>query len=226
MAARKKVRESDIRLVFDRLSDDALLDDAQLGQLAGRAAMTIKRWRREGKTPPCVSLNGAPRFRVGDIKPWLRGTLTAHSRAHPSRIKIAMAFGDDALATSREAADFLNKSESTLESWRAKGVGPPWVKIGERAVAYPIGGLKTYTRRGEPVSPACSRRLDRRPSERGREMMLGEHWTPRAAAGEPLEPHTGPEILEAALQRSTPPTPAVHQRAQTRKRPKVGARAP
>ena len=35
MAARKKVRESDIRLVFDRLSDDALLDDAQLGHARG-----------------------------------------------------------------------------------------------------------------------------------------------------------------------------------------------
>jgi hypothetical protein len=84
MAARKKVRESDIRLLFDRLSDDALLDDAQLGQLAGRAATTIKRWRREGKTPPCVSLNGAPRFRVADVRPWLRGALAANSRAHVS----------------------------------------------------------------------------------------------------------------------------------------------
>ena len=74
MAAARKRRDTDIRLVFDRLSDDALLDDFQVGLLAGRAGMTIKRWRREGKTPPCVSLNGAPRFKeVGDIKPWLRG---------------------------------------------------------------------------------------------------------------------------------------------------------
>jgi hypothetical protein len=83
MAAARKTRE-DIRLVFDRLSDDALLDDAQLGMLAGRSPMTIKRWRREKKTPPCVWLNGAPRHRVGDVRPWLRGTLAAHSRAHPS----------------------------------------------------------------------------------------------------------------------------------------------
>jgi hypothetical protein len=75
MATRRKQCEPDVRLVFDQLSNDALLDDAQLGQLAGRSPMTIKRWRREKKTPPCVSLNGAPRFRVGDIRPWLRGVI-------------------------------------------------------------------------------------------------------------------------------------------------------
>jgi hypothetical protein len=76
MATRRKLLE-DIRLVFDKLSDDALLDDAQVGLLAGRAPATVKRWRRQKKTPPCVSLNGAPRFRVGDVRPWLRG------RVHP-----------------------------------------------------------------------------------------------------------------------------------------------
>ena len=75
MATRRKPREPDVRLVIDRLSDDALLDDAQVGQLAGRSPATIKRWRRERKTPPCVSLNGCPRFRVGDIRPWLRGAI-------------------------------------------------------------------------------------------------------------------------------------------------------
>jgi hypothetical protein len=75
MATRRKPREPDVRLMFDRLSDDALLDDAQLGLLAGRSPMTIKRWRREKKTPPWVSLNGAPRFRVGDVRPWLRGAI-------------------------------------------------------------------------------------------------------------------------------------------------------
>ena len=69
---RPKLRD-DIRTIFDRLSDDALLDDAQLGALAGRSAGTIKRWRRLGKTPPIVMLNGLPRIRVGDARPWLKG---------------------------------------------------------------------------------------------------------------------------------------------------------
>jgi hypothetical protein len=73
MAGAQKHRDPDIRLVFDRLSDDALLDDAQIGALAGRAASTIKRWRREGKTPKVTMLNGLPRVRAGDARPWLRG---------------------------------------------------------------------------------------------------------------------------------------------------------
>jgi hypothetical protein len=74
MATRRKQRDPDVRVVFDQLSDDALLDDMQFGQLTGRAPATVKRWRREGKTPPPLLLNGAPRFRVGDIRSWLRGT--------------------------------------------------------------------------------------------------------------------------------------------------------
>ena len=75
MAVLRKQREPDVRLVFDKLSDDALLDDIQLGQLAGRSPATIKRWRRGKKTPRHLSLNGAPRFRVGDVRPWLRGDI-------------------------------------------------------------------------------------------------------------------------------------------------------
>jgi hypothetical protein len=73
MTTRRKQREPDIRLVFDKLSEDSLLDDVQLGQLAGRSPATIKRWRREKKTPPPLLLNGFPRFRVGDVRPWLQG---------------------------------------------------------------------------------------------------------------------------------------------------------
>jgi hypothetical protein len=70
--SRSKLRD-DIRVVFDRISDDALLDDMQLAALAGRSAATIKRWRRLGKTPPVVMLNGLPRVRAEDARPWLRG---------------------------------------------------------------------------------------------------------------------------------------------------------
>jgi predicted DNA-binding transcriptional regulator AlpA len=63
----------DVRFVFDRLSDDALLDDNQVALLAGRAVSTIKRWRAEGVTPPVVKLHELPRYRAGDIRAWLRG---------------------------------------------------------------------------------------------------------------------------------------------------------
>jgi hypothetical protein len=77
MATRRKQREPDIRFVFDKLSDDVLLDDIQVGLLADRSPATIKRWRREGRMPPAVMLNGLPRHRAGNVRPWLRG------RAHP-----------------------------------------------------------------------------------------------------------------------------------------------
>ena len=72
MAARRK-RLEDIRLVFDKLSNDVLIDDGQFADVADVAPSTVKRWRREGKTPPVVMLNGRPRHRVGNVRPWLRG---------------------------------------------------------------------------------------------------------------------------------------------------------
>jgi predicted DNA-binding transcriptional regulator AlpA len=71
----------DIRFIFDRLSDDALIDDLQTSLLAGRSVPTIKRWRRDGKTPPIVMLNGFPRYRAGDIRAWLRGAPAAVAAA-------------------------------------------------------------------------------------------------------------------------------------------------
>jgi hypothetical protein len=76
MAIRRKQREPDIRVVFDRLSDDVLIDDSQFAAVANVAPSTIKRWRREGKTPPVVLINGRPRHRVGNARLWLRGRLS------------------------------------------------------------------------------------------------------------------------------------------------------
>ena len=45
-----------------------------------------------------------------------------------------------------EAADFLGISPRTLEAWRVRGGGPPFVKIGARAVRYQRAGLITYHR--------------------------------------------------------------------------------
>jgi hypothetical protein len=77
MSASKKPCPVDIRFVFDRLSDAALLDRAQLGQLVNKAPSTMKRWDREGKTPRPVLIGGRPRYVVSDIRLWLRGSLSA-----------------------------------------------------------------------------------------------------------------------------------------------------
>jgi predicted DNA-binding transcriptional regulator AlpA len=36
----------------------------------------------------------------------------------------------------REASSYLHASESTLEKWRIRGDGPPFIRIGSRKVGY------------------------------------------------------------------------------------------
>jgi predicted DNA-binding transcriptional regulator AlpA len=63
---------------------------------------------------------------------------------------------DDALLGPAEAAAFLRWSRSTLEQWRAKSLGPRWVRIGDRGVAYRASDLKQFINEasGTPVSAA------------------------------------------------------------------------
>lgn len=77
MGAPKKPRPADIRLLFDKLSDDVHLDDQQVASLANRSVSTVKRLRRAGKLPPPVWINGLPRHRAGLIRLWLRGEPSA-----------------------------------------------------------------------------------------------------------------------------------------------------
>ncbi len=42
----------------------------------------------------------------------------------------------DALLKQRQAASLIGVSERTLECWRCRGGGPPFVKISRRAVRY------------------------------------------------------------------------------------------
>lgn len=38
-------------------------------------------------------------------------------------------------------AELLGLSIHTLRRWRGRGIGPPWLAIGERIVAYPVDEL-------------------------------------------------------------------------------------
>lgn len=53
---------------------------------------------------------------------------------------------DDPLLTTREAAARLRKSVSTLELWRSQGIGPAFVRIGERSVGYKTSALKAFAK--------------------------------------------------------------------------------
>ena len=50
---------------------------------------------------------------------------------------------DDALLTENEAADALRISVRTLQAWRLKAAGPPFVRVG-RAIRYRRGDVKIW----------------------------------------------------------------------------------
>lgn len=58
-----------------------------------------------------------------------------------------------------EAAEVLGHPKSTLSSWRRRGSGPPYRKMGTLLVRYPLAELLEW-RRGSPVRkgiPVASR---------------------------------------------------------------------
>jgi predicted DNA-binding transcriptional regulator AlpA len=54
----------------------------------------------------------------------------------------------------REAAAHLRAAESTLEKWRIRGDGPPFIRIGPRKIAYRLSDLDSWleTRRSRSTS--------------------------------------------------------------------------
>jgi predicted DNA-binding transcriptional regulator AlpA len=69
---------------------------------------------------------------------------------------------DDSLFKPQEAAVYLRRSRSTLESWRAKGTGPEWLRIGPKSVGYRKSALDAFQRDRAPMAgeltpgkPAC-----------------------------------------------------------------------
>ncbi len=51
---------------------------------------------------------------------------------------------DDELLLTREAARLLRLCPRSLELWRAKGVGPDFIKIGTRTVRYRRSSLQEW----------------------------------------------------------------------------------
>lgn len=69
------------------------------------------------------------------------------------------------LVTEPVAAEHIARSVRTLQQWRYRGEGPPYVKVG-RAVRYSLRDLDTFlaAHRVEPTP------RERRPRRRGRRM--------------------------------------------------------
>ncbi len=63
----------------------------------------------------------------------------------------------EALLNQRQAASLIGVSERTLECWRCRGGGPPFVKISRRAVRYRRQDIDQWV--GERVQHSTSEEL-------------------------------------------------------------------
>ena len=56
----------------DRHDEDVLLSPSDLARWLGIPVATIYRWRYTGDAPPALRIGRHIRFRVGDVRRWLR----------------------------------------------------------------------------------------------------------------------------------------------------------
>lgn len=58
------------------------------------------------------------------------------------------------LLTTEQAASLLGLKPSTLETWRSRGGGPPFVRVGKRAARYRVEDLHAYIEAGRAENTA------------------------------------------------------------------------
>ena len=115
-----------------------------------------------------------------------------------------VALGDDAILGEEAAAQALNKSQSTMEAWRAKGMGPKWVKLGPRAVGYRVGDLRQFIRDGRARSfqPSLAALLSLPPAPVFVPRLAAANGRQRASARLQFDPRSGRHALKGAAPRS------------------------
>lgn len=65
------------------------------------------------------------------------------------------------LISTKHAAEMLGTTEGTLKSWRSRGLGPKWVKLGA-AVRYDVEELLDFIKRNTRVPAVRALVEDRR----------------------------------------------------------------
>jgi predicted DNA-binding transcriptional regulator AlpA len=65
------------------------------------------------------------------------------------------------LISTKQAAEMLGTSQGTLKSWRSRGTGPKWVKLGA-AVRYDVEELLDFIKRNTRVPSVRALVEDRR----------------------------------------------------------------
>ena len=75
---------------------------------------------------------------------------TKHSTKPRPRRPTKPAIDKPAVLTPAEAAMYLNIKPATLKSWRAKGVGPAFVKRAARVIGYTPAAVEAYLAQTTP----------------------------------------------------------------------------
>jgi hypothetical protein len=50
------------------------------------------------------------------------------------------------VVSERVAAEAIGCHPDTLRNWRRAGIGPPWIRMGPRAIRYPVKDLRAWIR--------------------------------------------------------------------------------
>lgn len=65
--------------IYDRLRhiggapDETLLTPREVSALSGFEEVTLRLWHRQGRGPARTFVEGRPRYRLGDVRAWMRG---------------------------------------------------------------------------------------------------------------------------------------------------------
>lgn len=65
------LRRRDLLLSLAGAPDETLLNPAQVVALSGLAPETLRLWRKQGRGPAWLVLEGMPRLKLGEYRRWL-----------------------------------------------------------------------------------------------------------------------------------------------------------
>jgi hypothetical protein len=58
---------------LDGAPDWTVLAPSEVAALSGAALVTLRLWKRQGRGPKQIRIEGRPRYRLGDVREWLNG---------------------------------------------------------------------------------------------------------------------------------------------------------
>lgn len=115
--------------------------------MAKRSTPVKQKRPRRGRHPAQLSLFDLLDASAGNTP--AEGVTKPASRRRPRRPTKSV-IDKPAVLTPAEAAVYLNIKPATLKSWRAKGIGPAYVKRAARLIGYTPAALDAYLSQTTP----------------------------------------------------------------------------